>query len=112
MIVYYAILFGLSILLGIWYAFRWHKHFDVHITLLFLITPIVNLGYLILALSKNLNEALLANKITYIGGCYLILMILYSVFSLCKVKLPVWGRIFFLVISSLVYSEILRYKSL
>ena len=103
MIIYYSILFGLSILLGVFYAFKWHKHYDVHITLIFLITPIVNLGYLILALSKNLNEALLANKITYLGGCYLLLMILYSVFSLCKVKLPLFFRMFFLIFSSLVY---------
>ena len=103
MIIYYSILFGLSVLLGVLYALIWHKHFDVHITLIFLITPIVNLGYLLVSLSTNLDEALLANKITYIGGCYLLLMILYAVFSLCKIKIPVWLRILFLVISSIIF---------
>ena len=103
MIIYYAVLFAATVILGMIYAYKWHKHCDVHITLLFLITPIVNLGYLLLSVSKNLGEALIANKITYIGGCYLLLMILYSIFSLCKIKLPVWARSVLLGISSIVY---------
>jgi len=41
-----------------------------------------------LALSENVREALLANKILYIGGCYLQLVGLLLIFSICKIDLP------------------------
>lgn len=42
---YYHATFGISVLLLLAYLFIWHKHFDVHITLLFALVPIANLGY-------------------------------------------------------------------
>ena len=68
MIVYYAIMFGLSILLGVWYAFRWHKHFDVNFTLIFTLVPVACLGYLLYNLSKSLDAAIVSQQIVYIGG--------------------------------------------
>ena len=32
---YYEVTFGISLALSLLYAMMWHKHFDVHITLLF-----------------------------------------------------------------------------
>ena len=90
MTAYYEILFGLSIVLTIIYLAIWHKHFDVHITLIFAFIPIANLGYAILAHSRNLDTALTAVKVTYIGGCFLTLFICQSIFSLCHITLKRW----------------------
>lgn len=90
MAAYYEILFGLSIILTLIYLAIWHKHFDVHITLIFAFIPVANLGYAMLAHSRNLDTALTAVKITYIGGCFLALFICQSIFGLCHINLKRW----------------------
>lgn len=90
MAAYYEILFGLSVLLTLIYIAIWHKHFDVHISLIFAFIPIANLAYTILAHSRNLDTALAATKFTYIGGCFLTLFITQSIFGLCHIKLKRW----------------------
>ncbi len=50
---------------------------------------IANLGYLALALSQNVREAILANKITYIGAI-LPMLILLTFSDFCKTKPPRW----------------------
>ena len=90
MAAYYEILFGLSVALTLIYILRWHKHFDVHISLIFAFIPVANLGYAMLAHAANLEAALLAVKVTYIGGCFLSLFITQSIFGLCHIELKRW----------------------
>jgi len=104
---YYELLFGLSILLTLIYLAIWHKHFDVHISLIFAFIPIANLGYAMLAHSRNLNTALAAVKITYIGGCFLALFITQSIFGLCHIKLKRWMSAVLMIISMASYSFVL-----
>ena len=115
---YYFSAFIVSVVLTGLYMFIWHRHFDVHITLLFALVPIVNLGFLFLARAQSLEEAVMANEIAYIGGCYLQLMIMLAVFSLCHIHLSRWGKTGFYVLSTVVYlssltqgSHSLFYKS-
>lgn len=107
MTAYYELLFGLSILLTLIYLAIWHKHFDVHISLIFAFIPIANLGYAMLAHSRNLNTALSAVKITYIGGCFLALFITQSIFGLCHIKLKRWMSAVLMIISMASYSFVL-----
>lgn len=90
MTAYYEILFGLSVLLTLVYIAIWHKHFDVHISLIFAFIPLVNLGYAMMAHARTLDSALAAAKITYIGGCFLSLFITQSIFGLCHINLKRW----------------------
>ena len=92
-VLYYDILLILSVILTGIYMFKWHKHFDAHITLVFVVMPIVCLGYSLLAHATNLTEALAVNKIIYMGGCFLQLIILLVVCTLCDIKLGKFGRI-------------------
>ena len=107
MTAYYEILFGLSIILTIIYLAIWHKHFDVHITLIFAFIPVANLGYSILAHSRNLDTALAAVKVTYIGGCFLALFICQSIFSLCHINLKRWMSVGLTLLSMLSFSFVL-----
>ena len=77
-VLYYDILLMVSVLLTGIYLFMWHKHFDVHITLVFVLVPVINLGYALLAHATVLPEALAANKVIYAGGCYLQLIVLLA----------------------------------
>jgi len=104
---YYEILFGLSIILTIIYLAIWHKHFDVHITLIFAFIPVANLGYSILAHSRNLDTALTAVKVTYIGGCFLALFICQSIFSLCHINLKRWMSVGLTLLSMLSFTFVL-----
>ena len=112
MVLYYDVVFALSLLLLLIYTFMWHRHFDVLITLMFVLVPITNLGYSLLARAENLQAALNANKLTYLGGCYQLLVIMLVVFSLCKINLNRWLRTGFLALSTLVYLASLTSGSL
>lgn len=101
--VYYDAMFLLSLALALVYAFMWHKHFDVHITLVFVLVPINNLGCALVARAQTLEAALVANKVTYIGGCFLPLTIMFIAFSLCHVRLSRWLRVGFLTLGMVFY---------
>ena len=90
---YYAACFVAALLLTMLYMYIWHKHFNVHITLVFVLVPINNLGQLLMADSKTIDEAQLAQKMLYIGGSYLPLVILLAVVSLCRIDLKRWVRL-------------------
>ena len=116
---FYTIMFLLSLGLTLVYTFLWHKHLDVHFTIIFILIPISNMGYVLFQRAETLGEAVMANKITYLGGCYAPLFIMLSVFSLCHIKVNRWVRTGLTVISSVFYLFILTmerttlyYKSL
>ena len=103
--VFYESCLVISFILLAIYVFLWRKHFDVHITVLFVLVPVANLGVTLLAYSQTLDAALLANKIVYIGGCYLQLILMLAVFSLCNIKLNRWIRAGLMTLSTLVYAS-------
>ncbi len=104
---YYTTLFFLSLALTAAYLFLWRNRDDVHITLIFTLVPVVNLGYLLLGQSTSLNDALIAIKITYLGGCFLQMIIVLAVFSLCKIRISRWIRLAFLLLSTAMYTAAL-----
>ena len=101
--VYYYSMLAASIVLLIAYLSIWHKHFDLHITLVFVLVPIANLGYLFVSRAQTLEAALLGMKVAYIGGCYLLLILMLAVFSLCDIKIPRPVRIALVCLSTLMY---------
>ena len=116
---YYLAAFIVSVVLTGVYMFVWHKRCDVHITLLFALVPVVNLGFLLVSRSQSLEAAIIANEVSYIGGCYLQLMIMLAVFSLCHIQLNRWIKTAFFALSTVIFlstltqgSNGLFYKSL
>ncbi len=83
----------------------WHKHFDVHITLLFFLIPVCNFGYLALAQAETLQEAIFANQVTYLGACYALLFVLLTIFSLCHIPLKRIHRLLFFLLSTIVFAS-------
>ena len=78
----------LSVCLTLIYVMTWHKHFDVHVSLIFLLVPISVLGNLLVAESCSYWEALAGNKVNYIGGTFLTLMITLTILNLCHINIP------------------------
>ncbi|MBO4398985.1 MAG: HD domain-containing protein [Lachnospiraceae bacterium] len=85
-ITYYQALLLLSLVLTLLYILSWHKHFDVHITVIFTLVPITILGNLAMASAQTKEEAILAVKVAYIGGSFLVLMIALAIFNLCHIS--------------------------
>ena len=84
--IYYLVCLCLSILCSVLFMFRYNRQCPVQYSLLFLLLPIVETGYLMLSLSTELKEALLANKITYLGGCFAQVFVLFSILTLYRIE--------------------------
>lgn len=89
------------------YVWKWHKHFDIYYAVIYMLVPFLNAGYLLVSVAKDVGEALTATKITYLGGCYLLLLIMMSAFSLCRIRLPRWLSFTLIVCSTVVYASVL-----
>ena len=103
---YFACLLA-SIILSLLYVYKWHKHFEVNITLIFVLIPIANLGYVIESASKDINQFIAGTMITYIGGCFLPLFINLCVLRLCKIHVKRWMRLIVTTISFVTYISVL-----
>ena len=54
---------------------------------------LANCGYLGLALSTNLEQALTANKATYIGGCFATPIMFFAICYVCNYRVGKWVRL-------------------
>ena len=108
---YYSITFIASVILSLIYVWRWHKHYNIHISLAFLLIPIVILGYVAFSLADTLQGALFGNAMIYLGGCYLFLILTLVVLDLCNMPASRWVRLAFFALSSSVFALVLTTDS-
>lgn len=71
--------------------------------LLFASICVVNLGYFSLSISKNLNEALLANRISYLGSVFLPMSMLMIILHVLNYNYKKWVPILLFSISMFVF---------
>ena len=83
----YGITAALSLLLLIGFCTLIRKK-EIWFVTLFASVFIVNAGYLTLAISTTLEEALLANRIAYLGSAMLPLTMLMIIKDSCNIKFP------------------------
>ena len=81
---------------------------ETNFLFIFLMIIMANCGYYALATSKVVEEAILALKLSYVGGCFVAPVFLMIIFELCNMKMPkalraiIWAgafTVFFLVIT-------------
>lgn len=83
MAIIYAVLAFLSLcLIGVYFLLTKAPR-EPWFILLYVAVFVVNAGYLALSVSKNLEEALLANRIAYLGSVFLPLCMLMIILSSC-----------------------------
>lgn len=87
--VIYCITASLSLLLLAGYCFVAKKK-DPWFLLLFTSVLVVNIGYLALAISRNLDEALLANRLAYLGSVFLPLSMLMIILNVTNIRYRKW----------------------
>ena len=90
----YKILLGVAVILSFGSTFvllnnsrRNNNYLQVVLSVLLLIS---NIGYFFLASSTSIGEALLANALSYIGGIFLPMMIMFILAEFSKSMLPQW----------------------
>ena len=64
---------------------------------------ISNSGYFILSCSRNIQEAVLANALAYVGGIFLPLLIVYILIDFSDSKVPTWFSVVILLINIFVF---------
>ena len=104
---YYELVFSLSFILTIIYVFAWRRHYDVNITIIFLLIPLVNLSYFFLWKASDVESAIMATKSVYMGGCFLMFFITMCVINLCDIKKGKWIRRIGFLISTVIYVGVL-----
>ena len=72
---------------------------DVRLNLLFVSVLLCNIGYFALSISSTLEEALLANRIAYLGSVFLIFFMLMIIMNICHIRYPSWLPTVFICIS-------------
>ncbi len=64
---------------------------------------ISNAGYFMLSCSRNLQEAVLANALTYVGGVFLPLLIVYILIDYSDSKVPTWFSFVIMILNIIVF---------
>ena len=64
---------------------------------------VANVGYFALSISKTVEEALLANRLAYLGCVFLPLFMLMTIMKVCKVKCGMPARVGLIAVSSVVF---------
>ena len=91
MAIVYSSIAVLSLLLLIGY-FLWEKRKTKHMTMLFASVAVANIGYFLQSVSGTLNGALWANRLSYLGSAYLILLMLLIIMDVCQVERKPWMK--------------------
>ncbi len=79
------------------------KKKDLWFLLLFSMISVVNLGYLSLSFSVTLEEALLANRISYLGSVFLPFSMLFIILNVCKYRYKKWLPVFLSAVSTVMF---------
>ena len=101
---YYFSMLAISVLLVIIYAFIFHKHFDVNLTIMTILVPVLNLGFVFMVTSATIEEALIGLKLSYIGGCFLLLSAMFLIYNVCGVNLKPWMRAVLVTVSFVIFA--------
>ena len=105
--IFYGSLLVASLVCTAIYICKWHKHFNTNINMIFAFIPISIMGFLYFSVSKNIGEAVSAQKLMYLGSSFLQLFMLLSLFNLCRIEIKKWQRLTLFVLCLLSYVSVL-----
>ena len=106
--IYYLSMFLLTVLgfLIICYKYEIRKT-NYFYMIMIMLMMVSNAGYLAVALSRNMEEAILADKIVYIGGCFIPPATLSLICTLTNYRLASWIKSLIYGVSGFIYGMVL-----
>ena len=102
MAIVYSSVAVLSVLLLIGYLL-WEKKKVKHLTLLFTSVAVANIGYFLQSVSHTLNGALWANRFSYLGSAYLILLMLLIIMDVSQIQRKPWMKRTLIAVSTAAF---------
>ncbi len=100
---YYFICFVLSALLTAIHIFKWKNQYGLHFSMMYIFATVANFGYWQIDDATQLSQAILANKLAYVGGCFSTLSLLMCIFDVCKVHVPKLIKVLLYAITGFIY---------
>jgi len=88
------------------YIFTYDRIINNDLVCLILAIIVGNGGYLALTYSDNLEEAILANKITYVIGVFVPMIVFFLICSVCRINISIILRIVMYLIQVLIYLSV------
>lgn len=107
MIAYYQIIFWVSVVLFMIYLLRYSKTLVSSYGFAFLLITASEFGALVRSQAQTLETALIGNIISYIGGCFLPVVVTFCVLALCRINLRKRWKCIMVLLSSLMYALII-----
>ncbi|MBQ4141720.1 MAG: hypothetical protein IJD70_10315 [Clostridia bacterium] len=108
MTIAYGVIFALSLLLPVGYYLVVRKtQNEPWLFVLYLSVCVVNLGYLLLSLSKTVEFALAANKIAYFGQVFVPLCMFMIISGLCGFTYKKWVKYVLIAAAMLMFGLVL-----
>ena len=104
---YYIAISVITLALSLIYVFRWHRHVDVNMSVIFLMITMTNIAYLLLVSSKSADAAAVCLKIIYAGGCFLPWFSTMCIANLCKINVSKPVRLLSFIFNTIMYSWVL-----
>ena len=92
MTVEYSITLALAVGLLIAYFLLVSKK-EFWLTMLYICIAVVNLGYLLMSVAKNVEFAVFANDVAYLGSVFLSICMLFTIVKLCGFRIKQWHLI-------------------
>jgi len=108
MITYYSIAAAVTVIAVLFFVCEYeNRKTNYYYLVPIVLMMVANAGYLAVALSTTLEEAILANKIMYLGGCFVQPVTLNLICTLSNYKLRHWMQMLNYGCSVLLYSMVL-----
>jgi len=108
MTIAYSAIFALSLLLPVgYYLFVRNKQDEHWLFILFLSVCVVNLGYLLLSISKTVAFALFANKLAYFGQAFVPLCMFMIISRLSGLNYKKWVKYVLVGVAMLMFALVL-----
>lgn len=80
-----------------------NKRVDTTLVLAVLLICANCFGRYLQAVTQDLDTAIIANHLIYVGSCYVPLLMVYFLSGLCDIKLPLWCRAALVTCSTIVF---------
>ena len=108
MINFYAILAALAVVnLVVFLLFFREKKLNYYIVAIFALITVNNAGSYLIALADTLEEAFIAKKIIYVGGCFIPPLILFIILKMCHINIRKWLENALVLFSFIMYAMVL-----
>ena len=101
---FYVVICVLSLACCVLFFWNKRSYYPVLYALVYILALLSHVCYVLLALSKDVGEAIVINKGIYVGGCFFPLVGMLIVLSICQIKVPKWVTFLLLLIASAVYA--------